>query len=79
MMDNRKVRKFSRKLSAVGFIVMTLVGNFWFVNFIFKKATPIWLEYFLYIGIFLLACGGLGLILAYIHQLLYGEGGEADK
>ncbi len=79
MMDSRKVKIFSRKLSAIGFIVMTLVGNFWFVSYIFKKTTPIWLEYFLYSGIFLLACGGLGLILAYIHLFLYGQSDEVDS
>lgn len=55
-----------KKCTAIGFIVLTLLGNYWLVLVITKQATPMWLlDAFSIAAIFVIGSGLAGLVLSF--------------
>ena len=83
---NRSTRPASQRLTAAGFIVMTLAGNFWLVFLLMGKKTPALVVHSFEIGMFMVILGGLGMAVDAIrakygrsaHQTEIGDSAESS-
>ncbi len=56
-------RSFAMRLTALGFIVLTLAGQFWFVQIVIKSEPGQILKYCTLIGILIVLTGGILMVI----------------
>ncbi len=61
--------RLGRKITAVGFIIVVLAGNFWWVEFALRGKVHPYLESSFFIGIIIAIVGGL--LMAFRKLMLY--------
>ena len=65
-----KIRKsLPTKIAAVGFIAITLAGNFWLVNLLLGTSPHPIVVFLFFVGVATALFGGLGLALIYVKEL----------
>lgn len=69
-MPNDTKHNYGRKVTAVGFILMILIGNFWIIEEIMGKKPPIWMQNIGFLGLFLVVLGGFMLLFQFIKEWL---------
>lgn len=62
------VRTPFQRITAAGFIVMTLAGNFWLVYMIMKKDIPALIVNSFEVGMGLVILGGLGMLVSHLRS-----------
>ena len=61
---------FAKKLTSLGFILMILFGNFWFVDRVFALQPADWKIAGFYTGFTAVVLGGLGLAIDRLRSVL---------
>lgn len=69
---NSQSRGLFHKITAVGFIILTLSGNFWLVFLMMNKDAPLLVMRAFEIGMITVAVGGFGMLIKYLQYKLSG-------
>lgn len=63
MLTNAQLRKsFPAKLTAIGFIGLILLGQFWLVYLMMGREGPQWIGYAMQVSLVAVILGGIGLL-----------------
>ncbi len=71
-MNNRK-NSIMHKITAVGFILVTLAGNFWLMYLLLGNDAPAIVVRSFESGLLVTAIGGLGMLFNYVMRLYSGN------